>query len=163
MDTQRLSRRYSPGEDAAPLLRALAGGLIGALLALAIDWLVPSGCAGSSAWTALVASAFGGRVAASTGVAVALVATLSAAVAFAYGQFRRFVPGPPWLAGIVWSGAVWLVVGPMLLPGAAAWEGFAPAANGLPPLLPALGLVAETALGVIVYGAVVGYLNPAHD
>jgi hypothetical protein len=163
IENQDLARRYSPGENVAPLLRALAGGLAGALLALALDWVVPSAAAPGLAWPSLIASAVAETPRPSMGLAIGLAAASLAALAFAYGQFRRFIPGPAWLAGIAWGMGLWLVAAPMLLPGATFWQEFAASGSTTVPLLPALGLVFETTAGIALYGAAVGFLNPAAE
>jgi hypothetical protein len=156
-----LAPRYAPGEDAGPLLRALVGGLVGASAALALDWLLPVTGLPRLVWPALWSEAVGGTFG-DTGLGVAAVLTLGvlAALVYAYGQFRRFVPAVPALAGVAWGVLLWLLAAPLLLPGAAGWLASAGAPEPGLALTAGVGLVAETLVGMAVYGAIVGVTNP---
>lgn len=155
-----LERRHDRGEDIGPLLGAVGGGLAGGVLALVVDRLVPTPGAATLVWPMLFAAALGDPAQTAAGLALGLASAGVAAVVFVYGQFRRFVPGPPVVRGIAWGLGMWLVASATLLPRAAYWLGHrAPGA----PLWSAIGLVVETAAGMAVYGAVVGVLNPTAD
>ena len=156
-----LERRYDRGEDVGPLLRSIGGGLAGGLLALAVDRLVPTAGPGPLAWPALFAAVLGDPGQTVVGLVLGLTLASVAGVVFVYGQFRRFVPGPPAVRGAAWGLGMWLVVGAALFPRAADWLGRGGASGA--PLWAAIGLVLETALGMAVYGAVVGLLNPAAE
>jgi hypothetical protein len=158
-----ISRRYSSGEDVGPLVRALSGALLGTAAALLVDVAVPSAAPGNLVWPALMGAAAGEPLRTGLGSVLGLSVASLTALAFVYGQFRRFVPGPARLAGVTWSIGIWLVAGPLLLPLAVGWDEFAGGAGTGVPLLPALGLFVETAIGVALYGAVVGHLNPPRE
>lgn len=173
-----LAERYRPGEDLRPLLGGLVGGLLGALALLLLDRVWPTAPLATfdpgpetwvslppgGLWPALWADAIlGDAVPGPAGTALLLVAATLAAWVFVYGQVRRFLPGPTILRGACWGLALWLLVCPFLVPRAAPWLAGAGAA-GAPavPLLPAaIGIWAETLVGLLVYGIVVSLLNPA--
>jgi hypothetical protein len=151
-----LAPRYAPGEDVAPLVRALGGGLAGGLAALAADLVLPNPAPGGLVWPALWADAVvGDPDALGVGLAATLGVAMLAALVFAYGQFRRFVPWRAGLRGLVWGLAMGLPVGTLLLPRAVAWLPVEPVAAAA-----AAGLtVVDLALGLTLYGVVVGQLN----
>jgi hypothetical protein len=157
-----LAPRYAAGEDIMPLVRAGIGGLAGAGAALALDWLVHPPGLPRLVWPALWASAAGAGPAATTvGVAIALVLAVLAALVFVYGQFRRFVPGRPAVAGMAWAALLYLFTVPALVPWAVVWLTAAGAPEADLALRAAAGLVLETAVTLALYGAVVGVVNPA--
>lgn len=166
MTAPELAPRYAPGEDVVPLVRAVGGGGLGALAALLVDRIWPSLAGRIWLWPALAASvAVGDPGASAIGVWLVLGAAVLASVVFAYGQFRRFVPGRPVAAGLAWGGLVWLVAAPVLLPRAAAWLG-APSGAAAPApaaslVVPALVAVAESVVTVAVWSAVLGVTNPS--
>jgi hypothetical protein len=157
-----LAPRYAPGEDILPLVRGSLGGLMGVALALAVDWLLPVPGLPRLVWPALWASVAGAGMGA-TGVGVAVLVALGvlAALAFVYGQFRRFVPGRPVVPGIAWGLLLWLLALPALAPRAVAWLASAGAPEPDLAVRAAAGLVLETVLSLAVYGAAVGVVNPA--
>ena len=154
-----LMLRYSPGEDARPLLGALAGGIVGAVLALAVDRIIPSPAPGQLIWPALMTAALplGGTVA---GAALLVAAAVLAALVFVYGEFRRFVPGPPWAAGVAWGVVAVAVVGSALLPRAAPWLSGPEGADATHVVAAASLVVLEVTIGLLLYGICVGVLNP---
>jgi len=179
-----LDARYAPGEDVGPLLRAIAGGLAGGAMALVLDRAIPAPALatldtglrlaaplpGGWLWPALLAdAALGQPRQTAAGAAIALTAATLAALVYAYGQFRRFVPGPPGARGIAWALCVGLAAVPALVPRAAGWlavgvGGIATGATGATS--PAGWLVATASvwlkigLGLVAYGWVLGVLNP---
>jgi hypothetical protein len=158
-EAERLMLRYSPGEDARPLLGALAGGIVGAVLALAIDRIIPSPVPGQLIWPALMTAALplGGTVA---GAVLLVAAAALAALVFVYGQFRRFVPGPPWAAGVVWGVVAAAVVGSTLVPRAAPWLSAQDGVDAGTTVVAASLVVLEVTIGSLLYGICVGVLNP---
>lgn len=157
-----LAPRYAPGEDIRPLVRGGLGGLAGVALALGLDWAIAVPGLPRLVWPALWATVVGaGTAALPVGLAVLAALGVLAALAFVYGQFRRFVPGRPVLPGLAWGGLVWLLVMPLLVSQAVAWLAAAGAPEVDLALSAAAGLGLETLLGAALYGAVVGVTNPA--
>jgi hypothetical protein len=157
-----LAERYAPGEDVSPLLRSVGAGLAGALLALGIDWLIPTPPLGAPVWPVVVsAAAIGDPSNLVAGVVILLLLAVVAAIIFTYGQFRRFVPGPPLVVGVVWASALWLVAGPLLLPRAAGWLSMAAGPTSPLTVIGRTALIAlELTAGMAAYGVVLGALNP---
>ncbi len=169
--------RYRAGEDPEPLLRALAAGLLGGGLVLLVDRLLPSGqlavfdpLVGSAAalpqgllWPALLSQALLGRPLATAAGAAALLILLSlASFVYVYGQLRRFLPGAPILQGLTYSGLLWLLACPALIPRARDWlaSGFAGGASAGGATAAALWLLLEPALALAAYGLTVGWICP---
>ncbi len=177
-DAPDLDARFAPGEDIRPLLRSIAGGLAGGALAIAIDGLIPlAGLAtfdpiGQVAiplprgmiWPALWADALlGDPHQTAAGIAGGLVLATLIAFGYAYGQLRRFLPGPAWLRGLGLAAALGLIAMPVLLPRAAVWlaAGMAGGGGTAAAWLAGAALIcAKVGLGLAVYGVVVGVLNP---
>lgn len=172
-----LDSRYAPGEDIRPLIRSIAAGLIGGALALGLDRLIPPAKlatfdpAGQLAlplpqamlWPALWSDAvLGDPRQTAAGIAIGLIVATLAAIGFAYGQFRRFVPGPAWLRGLAWAAALGLILVPALLPRAATWlaVGMTPGTGAAGWLGAAALVLTRVGLGLVVYGLIVGVLNP---
>ncbi len=141
--------RWARGEDVRPLVRSLSAGVVGLGGALAIDWLVPNG----SSWAKLGGSLTG------TGTTGGLVSVAALAVAVAllytYGQVRRFLALPRPAGGVVFTLALWLVLGPLLLV-RATWVAPEPAAARA-TLAAAWLLVTETTAGVLWLGCLIGW------
>ena len=172
-----LGPRYQPGQDPEPLLRALAAGLLGAALLLAVDRILPSSqlalfdpLLGAAeplpqglVWPALCADLLVGDPRATGLGAAALVVALSlASFVWVYGQLRRFVPlADPW-RGLVWALILGLLAAPTLLAHAIPWLA-AGAAGGATPAraaAAALWLLVEPALALAAYGLAAGLLCP---
>jgi len=159
--------RYNPGEDAGPLVRGLLGGLAGAMAALALDAAIPGplvtpGGSGHTALTwAVLAAEAAGAGASRPGIGAAIVIGIGglAGLGFAYGRFRRHVPGPAWLRGAAWGVFLALIAAPALLPrGVALMPGDAAGS-----LIAAGVAIGEIVGGLALYGAVVGWVNPGGD
>ena len=156
-----LSARYARGEDVRPLLRMVAGGLLGSLLALGLDWVVPTPVPGGLIWPVLAAGPSAGapdRLVIG-GAIVVLVGVLAAAL-YVYGQVRRFLPGPSALKGTLYGLALWLLVMPALVARLVGWLGLAASPSDSRLVLRAALLLTEMLLGLLVYGLAVGLLNP---
>jgi hypothetical protein len=156
-----LTPRYAPGEDVEPLVRALGGGALGVLMALALDGLVVSAPDVRWALPALLAQAVGGdRTATALGTAVVVVLGLCGGLLFAYGQVRRFLPGRSWVAGAAWGAGAWLLAAGALLPSTVDWH----AIGGVPEPARVLAMASlvtvETLAAGLAYGTIVGVLNP---
>lgn len=172
-----LDERYAPGEDVGPLLRAVAGGLAGAAAALAVDaaWpdaglallapgaAAPSGVPLGLVWPALWSDAvLGDATATRAGLAIAVTAAVLASGIYTYGQVRRFLPRHPAAAGLAWAAVCGLLAGPALLPRTARWLAVGTASSGTAAGLvaAAAAVVFELAVGLAVYGLVVGLASP---
>jgi hypothetical protein len=155
-----LSPRYAAGEDPRPLVRALGGGLLGALALLLLDRLVVVPGLGQWSWpTMLAGRVLGDASLVAAGVALLALLSCSVALLFAYGQMRRFLPGPAWWRGACVGLIVWLMAGPALLPLYVPWLSLA--ASPATAFTQAALLVAETAAGAVLCGAVIGIFNPS--
>jgi hypothetical protein len=91
------------------------------------------------------------------GLAAICALAILASLTFTYGQVRRFLPGAPMAAGLVWSLACWLLGAPLLLPRA---DAIGATADAPAALVAALMVVSETGAGVALYGCLLGLLNP---
>jgi hypothetical protein len=161
IDPSELQARYAPGEPVRPLLLALAGGLLGCLLALGLDRLLPSPVPGGMVWPALAAEAVGGDPARTgLGTAVVLLGGILGAAVFVYGQVRRFLPAPAALRGLLWGVALGLLLTPSLAARLVPWLGLTTAGGGARTVAAAALVWAELWLGLLAYGLVVGLLNP---
>jgi hypothetical protein len=159
MSPDTLSPRYAAGEDPRPLVRALAGGLLGATAALCVDRLVFVPGLGTWSWPALLAGRFlGDRSSTAAGCALLVVVTCAIALLLAYGQVRRFLAGPAWWRGACVGLIAWLMAGPVVLPA------YLPVLGAVAEPTMAFGqaalLVAETCMGAVLCGVVIGGLNP---
>ena len=178
--TSLLDARNDVGEDATPLLRSLAGGLLGAALALVIDRLWPSSqlavfdpLRGDAVELPLqlalpaIASELLTGVPDRTGVGIAAISVRLTLLAFVYtyGCIRRFLPLGDVLRGLIWGGLVWMTLAPSLLPRTVAWlaAGIGASAPPASVLWSAQFLMIESLVCLLAYGAVVGALNPARS
>lgn len=161
MDTPDLSARYAPGEDVRPLLRMVAGGLLGSLLALGLDRLVPTPVPGGMIWPILAAGASAGAPdRTGLGSAIVVLGGVLAAALYVYGQVRRFLPGPSALRGALYGLALSLLALPVLAVRAAGWLGLVASPSDSQLVLRAALVLAEMLLSLLVYGLMVGLLNP---
>jgi hypothetical protein len=153
--------RYSRGEDVRPLLGALVGGVLGASLSLVIDRLVPSPAPSDMMLPALVSSLlpFAGE-GLSVGVLLVMVLAVLSALVFVYGQFRRFVPGPPWAAGVAWGVLMAVAAASALAPLAAPSIGGGEVVSLAAALVGGLSVLFEIVIGAVAFGFVVGVVNP---
>lgn len=161
IDPSELAPRYAPGEDPAPLLRAVAGGVVAAAVALGVDRLV--GGPGPDGWiwpSALADLLLGDATSIGTGIALTVVLAAFGGLVYAYGQVRRFLPGPSWLKGAAAGAVVWLALAPVLLPRAPGWLSSAGAAEATAQ---ASVVVLETLAGALLAGIVLGVANPPRD
>jgi hypothetical protein len=158
-----LGPRYAPGEDVGPLVRGLGGGLLGGAAGLLLDRLVVSPGGFTWLWPALFGSAvWGDPTATAAGAAVSLTLAGALGLVFVYGQVRRFVPGRPIGAGMAWGAVIALGALAGLLPRSAAWM----ASPGVTParlMGMSAAAMAEVVVTALVYGAIVGWLNPRRD
>jgi hypothetical protein len=153
--------RYAPGEDIEPLVRGLGAALLAGVAVLVVDRAVPSVTGVPWLWPALFADALVANPAATAlGVAAVVVVSAVGALAFVYGQFRRFIPGNSVIAGVAWGVFGWLLCAGALLPRAAGWLTQDAATTPARAFLVAALAVAETFLTAVIYGGLVGWLNP---
>ena len=154
-----LAPRHAPGEDARPLVASLVGGVVGVVVMLFIDRIVPSPAPNQMLWPALLGSTL---PLASTAGAVSVMAAAGAlaALVFTYGQFRRFVPGEPWHVGLAWGSVCLAIVGPMLLPRSAPWLQASAGGDANAAVVAAALIVLEATAGLLAYGVCVGVANP---
>lgn len=177
-EMRRWQLREDPGEDATPVLRSIAGGVLGAGLALAIDRLWPSAQlaypdpAGGEALRLPYALALpaiasdlvsGAPDRIGVGIAAMIVLLTLLAFVFTYGRIRRFFPEGDVRRGLIWGALVWMTLAPSLLPRSVGWLEAGVAASAPPSsvLWAAQALVTESLVCLLAYGAVVGALNPA--
>jgi hypothetical protein len=85
---------------------------------------------------------------------------LAAALAYVYGQVRRFLPGRPVLQGALWGTLLWALAGPFLVVQTLPWLSTGTGTDGAARAGEAVLVVAELALGFLLYGAVLGLLTP---
>lgn len=172
-----LAARYAPGEAAGPLLRALAGGLLGALAALALDRIWPEpflalgqdvgGQAAGLPFGMLLPSLLSDQLLGQPDrwglglLAFALSLTLVNFV-YVYGQFRRFVPGGDHWRGLTWGLLVGLLAAGSLLPRTGAWlaAGVEGRGAGL-QFAAAVAVALEFLLCLAAYGLTAGLISPA--
>lgn len=172
-----LAARYAPGEAAGPLLRALAGGLLGALAALALDriWPEPFLALGQDAGGQVAGLPFGMLLPSllsdlllgqpdrwGLGLLAFALALMLVNFVYVYGQFRRFVPGGDHWRGLVWGLLVGLLAAGSLLPRTGAWlaAGVEGRGAGL-QLAAAVAVVLEFLLCLAAYGLTAGLISPA--
>jgi hypothetical protein len=171
-----LAGRYAPGEAAGPLLRALAGGLLGALAAMALDriWPEPFLALGQDPGGQVSGLPFGMLLPSllsdlllgqperwGLGLLAFTLALMLLNFVFVYGQFRRFVPGgDPW-RGLTWGLLVGLLAAGSLLPRAGSWltAGLEGRGAGL-QLFGAFAVVLEFLLCAAAYGLTAGLISP---
>lgn len=160
-DPAELAPRYAPGEDPAPLLRAVVGGVLAATVALGVDRLV--GGPGPDGWiwpSTLADLLLRDAGATGAGIAIGIVLAALGGLVYAYGQVRRFLPGPAWMKGAAAGAIAWLALAPALLPRASAWLSSAGAAGATAQASVA---VLETLAGALLAGIVLGVANPPRD
>jgi hypothetical protein len=179
-EARRLAARYSAGQDAGPLVRALLGGLAGAVAALILDRLLPSGelavfMPSAGAAEALPSGMLLPSLAAdllvgdphrlALGATAFCILMVLATFIFGYGQFRRFVPAVDSLRGLAWSILLWFALAPSLLARALPWLAAGPAsgADAGAAFLAASWLILESLACLAAYGLVVGWSNPSPD
>lgn len=179
-ESRRLAARYAAGQDAGPLVRALLGGLAGAVAALLLDRLLPSGelavflpSAGAAEplpsgmlLPALAADLLVGdphRLA--LGATAFCILMVLAGFVFGYGQFRRFVPAADALRGLAWSCLLFIALAPTLLTRALPWLAAGPASGtgAEAAFLAASWLLLESLACLAAYGLVLGWSNPSPD
>jgi hypothetical protein len=166
-DAAGVDPRYEPGPDIGPLVRGLGGGLVAVLTLWVLDalWagplLVPNGAGEAEAvratWPVLVASALGLGPSAPMGAAAMAAGGALAGLMFAFGRFRRFFPGASWRAGAAWGFALAVVTTPALASAGAMWIS---RDDPVATLLAAAQLLVEIVVGLVAYGAVLGWTNP---
>ncbi len=172
-----LEARYAPGEAAGPLLRALAGGLLGALVALAVDriWPEPFLALGQDADGQLLRLPFALLLPAlladhllgqperwALGLLAFALGLMLVNFVYVYGQFRRFVPGGDHWRGLAWGSLVALLGAGTLLPRVGAWLEPAVQDRGAGLQLAAAALVAlEFCLVLAAYGLTAALISPA--
>jgi mono/diheme cytochrome c family protein len=148
--------RFAPAPDAAPLLRALGGGLAGALAFLVVDLALrlPGGAAARPELAAAVAAAAGGGADPGRGAPIVIVAGMVGGLCYVYGRFRRFVPGGTWAAGLAWGAFMFVLGAPLFLPFVVA---VAPPESAAPIAALVWGWVAvgKTVVACAAYGLVV--------
>ncbi|HQZ70549.1 MAG TPA: hypothetical protein PK826_04340 [Anaerolineae bacterium] len=172
-----LAARFAPGEAAGPLLRALAGGLLGALAALAVDriWPEPFLALGQDAdgrllrlpYELLLPSLLADQLLGQPdrwglGLLAFALSLMLVNFVYVYGQFRRFIPGGDLWRGLAWGLLMALLSAGTLLPRVGAWlePAFLDRGAGL-QLAAAGAVVLEFFLVLAAYGLTAGLISPA--
>lgn len=155
-----LASRYSPGEDARPLVRALSGGVIGAAAALLVDGVIAAALGRDSLLPGLLGMSMTDSASAvAAGRALLVAVACLASLVYAYGQVRRFVPGPGWLKGAGCGFCVWAIAAPALLPDAAGSLVRSGAPAGLATAEAAL-VAAGALAAALACGTIIGAFSP---
>ncbi len=177
VEAASLAARYAPGEAAGPLLRALGGGLLGAMAALAVDRIWPdpflslgSGADGQALGlpagllipSVLSDQLLGQPARWGLGILAFALGLMLINFVYVYGQVRRFVPAADQWRGLCWGLLVGLLSAGTLLPRTGLWLAAGVEGRGAGLQLAAAGaVVLEYLLALAAYGLTAGLISPA--
>lgn len=156
--------------DLTRLARTVAAGLIGAAGFLAVDAIYPTlGASSRLDLPALLALVFTGQpdnIAA--GVAIHFAVGLALALLYVYGEVYRFLPGRPWLRGVLYAFVIWVVHTVGMMPAVGLMANRMVEMGQVPSIsyfVVRVGLIAlvESLVAHLVYGALLGGISSATD